>query len=411
MEGADVKRLIASSIDWLVRHRSALPAWVDRLMISAARNPDGLAGRLATALLGSGSAPIARAPEADVRVLIAPTNYSGQGYLWARALEAAAPDVGARNLAVSLPGGYDFPADTLVPIATVNSSSDWAEEQWQAARLFTHVLVEAERSLLGRRFGRSLPEEIAALESAGVSVAFLAHGTDIRDPDRHAQRTPWSPYPEDPRTEQLRADARENLALLERLPHPTFVSTPDLLDDLPGATWCPVVVDADAFAAPVAPFGRERPLVVHASSSPVQKGSHYIEPAIAGLVTTGIVDYRLVTGVATNEMPGIFARADIVIDQFRLGSYGVAACEAMAAGRIVIGHVLPSVRAHVRAATGRDLPIVEATPETLVDVIRELVSDPDAARVIAARGPAFVKAVHSGSASARALLDGWIRRD
>ena len=104
-----------------------------------------------------------------------------------------------------------------------------------------------------------------------------------------------------------------------------------------------------------------------------------------------------------------FAAADIVLDQFRLGSYGVAACEAMASARVVVGHVLPAVRERVREATGLELPIVEATPDTLAAVLEELISDPEGARRIAARGSEFVEAVHDGRASARALIDGWIR--
>ncbi len=402
-------RVFAGMTEWLMRHRSSLPGWMNRAMEQVARNPDGFLGRLAGRLLRGEDAAATTVPEAPVRLYIAPTNYSGQGYAWARAVENADPRIGARNLAVELPGGYGFAADTVVPIATVNASDAWAESEWEAARRFTHVLVEAERSMFGRRFGRDLRAEIAALEQAGVSVAFLSHGTDIRDPDAHARRTPWSPYPDDPRTDTLRADAAANLALLTELRHPTFVSTPDLIDDVPWAVWCPVVVDAEPFVTTDAPFTRAVPRVVHVSSSAVQKGSDLIEPALDELSTRGAIDYRRVTGASAADMPRVYADADIVLDQFRLGSYGVAACEALAAGRVVVGHVLPEVRARVVADHGIELPIVEATPDTLGDVLAGLVADPAAARELAARGPEFVAAVHSGTASARALIDRWIR--
>ena len=396
--------------NWAVKHRSKMPRWAQRTMESAARNPDGLVGRLAGRLLGGGSAPVTTVPEADVRVYIAPTNYAGQGHLWGRALEAADSRIAARNMAVELPGGFAFPADTLVPIAAVNASSEWAEAEWEAARRFTHVLVEAERSMFGKRFGRDLEAEIAALEAEGISVAFLCHGTDVRDPDRHMELTPWSPYLDDPRVDDLREDARENLALLGRLPRPTFISTPDLAVEVPSASWCPVVVDPERFASdgPVLTGGPAR--VIHASSNAVQKGSDRIEPALAELVAEGLVEYELITAVPTSEMPRVFSAADIVLDQFRLGSYGVAACEAMAAGRIVVGHVLPFVRERVLRDFGIELPIVEATPDTLREVVEGLIRDPDRSRAIAAAGPAFVRRVHSGEASARALIDGWIER-
>lgn len=394
---------------WAVAHRSKLPQWAQRLMESAARNPDGLVGRLSARLMGSGSdAPNTSVPEAELRVYIAPTNYAGQGALWARALETADTRIGARNMAIDLPGGYAFPADTLVPIAAVNASDEWAAREWDAVQQFTHVLIEAERPVFGKRFGRDVEAEVAALEAAGVSVAFLGHGTDVRDPDRHMELTAWSPYGEDPRTPVLRTDAQENLALLERLRRPTFISTPDLAADLPWAVWCPVVVDAARFATSAPAFSRDRVRVIHASSNPLQKGSDRIEPALAPLIESGALEYELITATPTAEMPGVFAAADIVLDQFRVGSYGVAASEAMAAGRVVVGHVLPTVRDRILRDTGMVLPIIEATPDTLHDVVAGLLADPATARAAAAAGPAYVAAVHSGAMSAAALIGRWI---
>lgn len=395
--------------EWLMRRRTSLPRWMNRAMESVARDPDAPLGRLASRLLG-GNATIAptSVPDSAIRLYIAPTNYSGQAFAWARAAEASDDRISARNIAVELPGGFRFPADTVVPIATVNASATWAESEWDVAKQFTHVLVEAERPMFGRRFDRDLAAEIAALQEAGVSVAYLCHGTDIRNPDAHARRTRWSPYPEDPRTDVLRTDAEKNLALLKAVPLPTFISTPDLLDDVPWARWCPVVVDPTRFAAASAPFHGGTPVVMHASSSAVQKGSHLIDAALLPLVEAQQIDYRLVTGAAAEDMPRIYAAADIVLDQFRLGSYGVAACEAMAAGRVVVGHVLPSVRDRVRELTGLELPILEATPDTLHDVVAGIIRDPALAAEIAAAGPEYVRAVHSGSASAQALIEGWI---
>lgn len=395
--------------DWSMRHRSSLPGWVQRLMESAARNPYGLLGRLAGALLGSSSAPNTVAPETELRVYIAPTNYAGQGALWARALEQADSRIGSRNMAITLPGGYGFAADTAVPIAAFNASAEWAEAEWNAVREFTHVLVEAERPMLGRQFRHDLRAEVAAIEQAGLSVAFLCHGNDIRDPDRHAALNPWSMFPEDPRTDFFRAETRTNHVLISEGSHPVFVSTPDLITDVPWATWCPVVVDVARFSQnPAAPFAHSTVTVVHASSDPLGKGSHYIEPALEPLLTSGTVEYRLIVSTPAADMPAVFGSADIVIDQFRSGSYGVAACEAMACGRVVVGHVSQAAREFITGQTGLELPIVEATPDTLRNVIDALIADPDRARQIGEAGRHYVAAVHSGAESARALIDSWI---
>jgi glycosyltransferase involved in cell wall biosynthesis len=115
------------------------------------------------------------------------------------------------------------------------------------------------------------------------------------------------------------------------------------------------------------------------------------------------VRYERHEGVAADAMPELYRRADIVLDQFSLGSYGVAACEALAAGRIVIGHVREDVREHVLGAGDGALPIVQSRAEDLDRVVRDLLADPARARAAAAEGPRFVRAVHDGRRSAAVL--------
>lgn len=403
-------RIFVRAADWAMKHRSKMPRWVGRMFESAARNPDGFIGQVSAKLLGGGAGDITEVPDSEIRVYIAPTNYAGQGYLWARELERASHRIQARNSAIKLPGDWGFNSDATVPIATVNGSASWGEAEWQAARQFTHVLVEAERPMFGKKFGRDVETEVLALEREGLSVAFLCHGIDVRSPELNAKLTPWSPYPEDPRTNILQSDVHKNLELLQRLNRPTFVSTPDLLLDVPLAKWCPVVVDVDRFSTDEPLLASPQPRIIHASSNPLQKGSHYIEPALAPLLANDSIRYQLIDSTPASEMPAVYASADIVLDQFRVGAYGTAACEAMAAGRVVIGHVLPQVREIIKDLTGLSLPIVEATPDTLFEVVQSLINDPEATKQIAASGPAYVATVHSGSASARTLIDKWILR-
>jgi hypothetical protein len=408
-------RVISGVMTFAMSRRQRLPRFFDRVIDDVARNPDGVAGRFAALLLGGasrGNVPAATAvPEALIRVYIGPTNYSGQGYLWARALERADSSLGARNMAIELPGGFSFSADSSVPTAVQTASEDWQRAEFAAVSRFSHVLFEAERSLFGPLFGRSIGAEIQRLEQHGVSCAFLCHGTDIRSPTLHRLRDRYSPYYDDPRTPDLQADADKNVALLRAHNLPLFVSTPDLLIDLPEASWCPVVVNGSIWSAAARPLmQRKVPVVVHLPSSGLVKGTHLIEPMLFRLHAAGVIDYKGVTGVSSTEMPAIIGDADIVLDQFRIGSYGVAAVEAMAASRVVVGHVLPDVRELVAALTGRVLPIVEADAESLERVLLALISDHDRMVALSTEGRHFADAIHSGERSAHVLLSGWIHR-
>lgn len=343
------------------------------------------------------------------RVLIAPVNYSGQGRGWAAALESLDPNISARNLAIEVPGGFSFDADLVVPVPTYHNDTDWQRRQFEASAAATHMLIEAEEPPFGRLLGRSVKVQADALAERGVSVAYLAHGTDARLPSRHIENNPLSYYREEsiylPRAEQL---AARNIALVTNSGRPAFVSTPDLLLDLPKATWCPVVVDPQRWKVDRTPRERGRPLrVAHAPSVAAYKGTPLIMPTLEKLQAEGIIEFTLLQGIPSARMPMAFGAADVLLDQFRAGSYGVAACEAMAAGCVVVGQISEQVRAAVREASALELPTVEATVGTLESVLRALAADAEFEQK-RRRSIEFVHRVHDGRMAAEALRSNWI---
>ncbi|MGR4009501.1 hypothetical protein [Leucobacter sp. 1207-22] len=347
------------------------------------------------------------APDSQVRLFIGPVNYAGQGFAWARAAERHLTSVGAVSMAYTGIGEFGFPIDQAVPATGYVLSSQWQRRQFHAVSGgFTHVLIEAERNLFGRVFDQTVVHQAHALIEAGVSVAMLAHGTDLRLPSRHAATEEFSPFREGEwdQTSGLEQEAQRNRRMLDELGLPVYVSTLGLLADAPdGAQWLPVVVDPEVWKPGTEAGRRDVPVVVHAPSRGVVKGSDLIEPVMQQLHDQGVVEYRRISGVPAHEMPEIYRGADIVLDQFRLGDYGVAACEAMLAGRVVVGHVSSAVREQVRLRTDLDLPIVEATPDSLESVLLGLCANPDRLSQVGAAGHSFASAVHDGRLSAAAL--------
>lgn len=344
-------------------------------------------------------------PSTDVRLLIAPANSAGQGYAWARAADML-PRVGARNLFVLGRGGFPFAADATVGREVFQKSHRWGRRQAAAVCSgFTHVLVEAERPILGRHLGGDVRREHRALRDAGLTVGYISHGSDLRLPSRHAAREPWSPYRDRDWDDVARLErvAADNARLLGELGEPVYVATPELLDDMPQATWLPNCVDVARWRSSTPLFGGDRPRVVHAPTNTRIKGTELITPALDRLVADGVVDYERLPRVEPARMPAVYASADVVLEQFRLGIYSTTAIEAMASGRLVVGHISPGVRDAARQHAGMALPIVEATVDTLADVLRDIAEDPDRYAGVAGRGPAYVEAVHSTAAVARTL--------
>lgn len=302
---------------------------------------------------------------------------------------------------------FGYPADQSVPTTYAVLNRRWQRAQRRAInRGFTHVIIESGRRMLGSVVS-SAKSEAADFARHGVKVALLWHGSDVRLPSAHAQMDEDSPFRDGGYADQelLEEIALHNHELIATTDLPNFVSTPDLLPFVPGATWLPVVIEstrwADAAARPV--LQRDRPVVVHAPSRAGLKGTALIAPTLRRLHDEGLIEYREVKEVPAHDMPLVYGEADIVLDQFSLGIYGVAACEALAGGRVVISHVSDEVRRIVLAETGHELPVIESRARDLEVALRSIIADPTTARDLAARGPAFVADVHDGSRSRAAL--------
>ena len=362
----------------------------------------------ATALRESRVSPLPR------RLGIGPANFAGQGWAWGRAVEKVVPGLQVEVFARPQ-GTLTFPSDRVVPVNRVGTLRGRLDEAEHLLRTFTHLLAEANRPLLGGLLCDDATADIALLQRHGIDVAVALHGSEVRDPSRHAELEPFSPFRDDSQAavayrEWAQALVDRTTAMLASFDGPVFVSTPDLLDDVPTALWLPVVVDPDRPQGAPPLSGGGPPVVLHAPSKAVAKGTALVEPLLHRLAEQGVIRYRAARGVAPEAMPALLAEADVVLDQFSLGSYGVLACEAMAAGRVVVGNVGGRVRDRVRDLVGEDPPLVQATPDDLEDVLRGLLADPDGARAAALRGLDFVGRVHDGHRSGQVLADAFVLR-
>jgi glycosyltransferase involved in cell wall biosynthesis len=334
-----------------------------------------------------------------------PANSAGQAWAWAKALERSTP--GATTCVVAVvQEPYDYGRDVAVEADVFARDVTWQRRTAEMALgTWTHALLEAGRPVLGTLHGQDFTGDAAAFRGVGVRVGLVLHGSEIRDPRRHAAEQPWSPFrdPDDLLTVSLQR-RRDTLAPLVRaFDGPVLVATPDLLDDVPDAVWLPLAVDTGTWSSERPVLVDDVPLVLHAPSHSALKGTEGVERALLPLAEAGAIRYERVEGVPPSRMGEVLAAADIVIDQLPIGSYGVLACEAMASGRVVVGRVDERTRARVLEATGLDVPVVDADPDNLADVVLGLLADRDAARERAAAGARFVAEVHDGRASARVL--------
>lgn len=344
------------------------------------------------------------------RMLVGPVNYAGQGYRWSRAAESSG-EVSARNFLHIGNNLLQYDADYLVTWRTAEHSRAWQKDMIDTiARDYTHVLIEACFPILGGLYKGDMRRQVALMQDAGIKVGIVGHGTDVRLPSTHMEHEPWSYFHNDiwVSAETFEPVVAANLELIADLDVPTFVSTAGLLIDLPKAHFLGVIVDPAKWANTEPLLVRDRIKVVHAPTNPNAKGTLHIAPIARRLEEEGLIEFIELNGIPNDQMPAVFADADVVLDQFRSGDYGVGACETMASGRIVLAHVSDQVRGAVEQAAGMPLPIPETTIDTVEDVLRDIVARREHYRAIASEGPEFVRRLHNGEFSRDVLMQHFL---
>ncbi|RLK22500.1 glycosyltransferase involved in cell wall biosynthesis [Micromonospora sp. M71_S20] len=340
--------------------------------------------------------------ETRIRLGLGPANYAGQAAAFAKAICRDNPDVSAEVVMNMLPASREYPADIYVD-AQRYRDLDFQLEQVRRVLTagYTHLLVDAFIPIFGHLNGDTIQGDLAALNRAGIKVGLLAHGSEIRHPGRHRERHEFSLFDDAPDgiAQKLQQKAERNRRVAEETGLPAFVTTPDLLEDLPWATWVPLVVDVEYWACDRPVMERSRPLVLHAPSKRWTKGTDRILPAMQALHDKGAIELRVAEGVAWADMPELVKECDIVLDQFTTGSFGTFAVEAMAAGKPVVAYLSDQVVSSV----GSNLPIVNASPVNLTEVVESLLDDRDTTAKIGLASAQYAQACHDGTWTARQL--------
>ena len=99
--------------------------------------------------------------------------------------------------------------------------------------------------------------------------------------------------------------------------------------------------------------------VAHAPSKRAVKGTDTVLAAVESLRARGApIELDLIEGVPNREARLRYAAADVVVDQLRIGWYGMLAIESMALAKPVVVHLDEEAAAETEEAFGLELPLV-----------------------------------------------------
>lgn len=169
----------------------------------------------------------------------------------------------------------------------------------------------------------------------------------------------------------------------------------------------PQAVDTDALVPRYPSLDGRPPLVVHIPSQRAAKGTDAVREAVGALQDRGVpFRYQEVSGVSYQSAMELCAQADLVIDQLRLGSHGVFACEAMALGKPVVCQILDELLPTYPA----DLPLINANPHNIQTVLEAWLTDsPERRHQRGREARAYAVRRHDYRVVGRQLLDVYAR--
>jgi glycosyltransferase involved in cell wall biosynthesis len=337
---------------------------------------------------------------APVRILHAPADVGGH----AAGLAQAERELGLHSdVAVFAASQYGYASDIEFDL---HDRGPWRRLGTRAAftaralRDYDVIHFNFGQSLITLRAAGRVLNELPLLKRAGITVLVTFQGCDVR-PQAHCFCTQEHCSAED----RYRAP---NAARFLRYADRCFHLNPDLRRWLPGSRFVPYAsVDLAAVrsVAELPPADVVR--VAHAPSNREVKGTAHVVTAVEQLRAEGVaVVLDLIEGVSREEVLARVAAADVVVDQLLIGWYGGFAVEAMALRKPVV--------CHIREQTpednpfGDELPIVHATPATLVERLRELARDRDLRLRLGAEGRQFCERRHDPRVVARQVLEGVV---
>lgn len=216
--------------------------------------------------------------------------------------------------------------------------------------------------------------DVPLWKALGKQVWVSFHGSDIRG-------------------QRIKA-ANPFLRLADRI----FVSTPDLLDTLPGAEWLP---NPAPEISSLTPKTTSPTVVTHCPSNPARKGTPEILAATQILQECGErFELHLVRGKPHAETLSEIQAADIVIDQAKIGMYGMVSIEAMACGKPVLAYLNGA-----RDRLPRECPIVNCgtTPAEIASALADLLGAPSRRQDLGQKGREYAQTTH-GAANIRRIL-------
>jgi len=245
--------------------------------------------------------------------------------------------------------------------------------------------------------------DMVLLRAAGKKVFFHFHGSEARLASVFETSSPYNYVAENPSnlfTTWKENEQRIFFEFAKGVCNDVFVLDPELQSYVGESLIVPRVADLKKWTF-IGTEPGEILRVVHAPTRRGGKGTERVLSVVEKLQSEGIqIEFRLVENVPNEEAREIYKWADVVIDQLRVGWYGVLAVEVMALGKAVVCYIRDDLKHYLPYPP----PLAVANPDNLYYVIKDLALHPEEVRSLGERGRRYVEELHDAEKVTDILL-------
>lgn len=330
-----------------------------------------------------------------MKILHGMSDVAGQGSYSVAGLRAIGVDA---TMAVWRKNPFGYPVDIDMKIG----KNKWLYPFYAIKMLAFALPAFFKYNIFHFHFGYSLIPfglDLVWLHRLGKKVFMEYHGSDIRFSYRRI-RPQYYPYDELETVSKRKL--HDNNKIL-RYVDAVITHDEELKLHIPTDRIyiTPLRIDVCKFVPVYPESEKKKPIIVHAPSNYIVKGSKYVLEAVEKLEKKYDFEFILVRNKKQEEAIEIYKKADIIVDQLYAQTYGVFAVEAMALGKTVVGYISDEIK----ITFPPELPIVSATIDSLYEVLEMLIMDGKKRRELGIAGRKYVEDYHDYRKVAKVQMD------
>lgn len=303
--------------------------------------------------------------------------------------------INSQSINISLPPRLGHKTDIIWPSMNYKLMSAftlWAIDRFDVFHLHFRPLIYSiiDKTTLNRKEKFQFPtfQDLSLIKQSNKKLIFQFRGSEIRINNDFKRLNPfaWSES-EDPSgfPDKMKYMLRN---IVNEFADLVLVTDPELQTYVPNSRILQRSIEIDEFPY-IGCTNKEKPLIVHAPTRRKIKGSEDIINTITKLQDEGqSFNFELLENMEHSKLMEKLKSADIIIDQIRIGWYGVLSVESMALGKTVFAYIRDDIY-------DSEIPIVNVNKHTLEEKLKEYINDYSLRKKTGEESRKFIEEYHN----------------